>query len=309
MSDLGFTQYYKVGKKLGEGGFGSVYECTNTDSDTKYAVKIFSKEQSKSSLKEADVMLKLKHDMIPRIFDVYPMDQNNHGYIVMEKCPGYSLKLFLFGCEKVSESKAFIIMRQLFAVLSHIHSQGYAHLDIKPGNIIIDPETDSIKLIDFGFATNKVEKCTQYNGSMPYVSPEIFYQEPFDARKADVWAAGLIFYYLIAGDLPWKDIQHKPIGQAIDLIMNEPIEYPPEIFSRKARTIVEMALEKDPVRRATSWDILEVIKSYRPPKSMRPRSISMFTSVPIIRPILRKSECAMSTVASIKRAHIECKTP
>jgi len=86
-----------------------------------------------------------------------------------------------------------------------MHSQGYAHRDLKLENLLYDVELDQIKIIDFGFSLKVKEdqRIDAYCGTPHYMDPEIAKKAPYLPKAADIWAAGVILYILFIGKLPF----------------------------------------------------------------------------------------------------------
>ena len=90
------------------------------------------------------------------------------------------------------------MMKEILKGVEYLHSLGIAHRDIKPDNILISFKEDMpvVKLIDFGFATNSVVSNI-HCGTPNFIAPELFKKQPYSPIKADVWAFGVMFYYLL----------------------------------------------------------------------------------------------------------------
>ena len=87
-----------------------------------------------------------------------------------------------------------------------MHERGYAHRDLKLDNILMDPESKNLKLIDFGFSL-KVKEDTKLNihcGTPHYMDPDIAKKAPYNGHAADIWAAGVILYIILVGKLPFS---------------------------------------------------------------------------------------------------------
>jgi serine/threonine protein kinase len=122
-------------------------------------------------------------------------------YIVLELGPPRTIAdLIIEG--NISESNCKQIFRGLVEALSYVHKLGIAHRDIKPENVLVD-EKYRIKLIDFGLACQNFDKIKSSSGSLAYQAPEILKREPFDGIIADMWALGVVLYYMVYGVPPW----------------------------------------------------------------------------------------------------------
>ena len=100
--------------------------------------------------------------------------------------------------------------------MKYAHKKDVCHRDIKLENILVD-EGLNVRLIDFGFAVQKKdnEKITQICGTKSYMAPELLLKQPYEGKKIDIWALGVIFYKLIVGHLPFKGIGDKTVSEKI----------------------------------------------------------------------------------------------
>lgn len=106
-------------------------------------------------------------------------------------------------------------MSQILSALSFMHARNICHRDMKPDNIIFNPTTGQIKLIDFGFACISREKLRVFCGTPSFMSPEIVSKKDYSGDKADVWASGIILYALLTGTVPFKAQNEKDLWRKI----------------------------------------------------------------------------------------------
>jgi len=142
-------------------------------------------------------------------------------------------------------------MLQLFSALEFCHSRYIAHLDVKCENILLD-RSGTVKLIDFGMSCTLEEgspnqTCECYRGSPLYMCPEIFAKKPFNPFKADAWAAGIVYYRLVASGLfPWKS---QSMNDLIEEIHEHDISYVANGFNKDNTEIINGLLELLPEKR------------------------------------------------------------
>lgn len=108
-------------------------------------------------------------------------------------------------------------MTQLAHTLEYLHSRGIAHRDVKLENILIDKKTLGIKLIDFGFAIKATGPSARSSliGTPSYLPPEMISSKEYDPFKADVWALGILFYFLCVGYFPFRSVDDKTLQNKI----------------------------------------------------------------------------------------------
>lgn len=190
---------YKILKKLGSGGFGTVYLAEDTFLKILRALKIPHRvgSQTEKLLQESAVQTRLlDHPFIVKLLTVDIIDGNI--IMVMEYVKGTDLEKLLDEKEKLDIRTALRYFRQLLSALDFAHKNKVIHRDIRPSNILID-ENDDIKVTDFGtsrlleerqFATTKI-------GSPPYMAPEQF--EGRAILASDIYSAGCLFYEMVSG--------------------------------------------------------------------------------------------------------------
>jgi protein-serine/threonine kinase len=171
-----------------------------SDSKTRHEKRIASEFHIASSLHHSNVVHTL--DLLP----------DNHGNIsqIMEFCPAGDLFSLIFAAGKLEEVEADCFYKQLMRGVAYIHSQGLAHRDVKPENLLLT-SCGRLKISDFGNATYAAENgkggCTDgLKVSRPYAAPEVFTHksEGFDARKMDVWAGAVVYMAMRTGKMMWR---------------------------------------------------------------------------------------------------------
>jgi serine/threonine protein kinase len=160
---------------------------------------------------EYGIMQGLSHPGI--IVALELIKQKNRAYLVLEEEVGTSLKEWLYHSPQspVTMEVFYTIALQLCDILSAIHNQQIIHKDIKPDNILINPETLEVKVIDFGisarlsFESVGLANPTIIEGSLPYISPEQTgrMNRLIDFRT-DFYSLGITFYEVLAGHLPFQ---------------------------------------------------------------------------------------------------------
>jgi serine/threonine protein kinase/ABC-type Fe3+ transport system substrate-binding protein len=208
-------QRYRILKVVGKGGFGTVYQATDTRFPSQPVVAI--KETSDAQLSpqekakaiqdfknEADLLVKLNHENLPNVSNVF--DDGGKVYLVMEFIEGKTLETLLDE-RRAPLDEATVIgwALQLCSVLHYLHTrpQPIIFRDLKPANVIVTAE-GKIKLIDFGIArTFKAasSKDTTLLGSHGYAPLEQYGRGQSDARS-DIYALGATLYHLLTNEIP-----------------------------------------------------------------------------------------------------------
>lgn len=254
---------YRIEKMLGQGGFGITYLAVQIGLDRKVAVKEFfmkelcernestshvtlgtqgSKETvnrfREKFLKEARNIAKLNHPNIVRVIDIF--EENGTAYYVMEYAENGSLADKVKREGYLSEPIATRYIKQVAEALNYIHARNMNHLDIKPGNIMLNEEDNAI-LIDFGLskqydATTGSQTSTTPVGISHGYAPMEQYKEGGVGEfspETDIYALGATFFKLLTGitppsasdvyedGVPVNELQKRGVSKvAIDLICN-----------------------------------------------------------------------------------------
>jgi len=206
----GITQLgdFKLVRKLGQGGMGTVYLARQLSLDRDVALKTLTKELSKSAssvqrfLREARSMAKLKH---PNIVQVYAADsQSGFNYAALEFIDGRSMQDWMDKLRKLTVGDALHVALICADALKHAHDQGMVHRDVKPDNILVT-RTGTVKVSDFGLAKAIDEDVaiTQSGtglGTPLYMSPEQARNAKYVDLRSDVYALGCTLYYFLTGE-------------------------------------------------------------------------------------------------------------
>lgn len=190
---------YQIVRKLGSGGFGTVYLAEDTILKTLRALKVPHRLgiQSDKSLQECILQTKLlDHPNIVKLLTVDIVDSTI--LMVMEYIKGTDLEKILDERNKLDLPSALRYFKQVLSALEFAHRHMVIHRDIRPSNILINEE-DAIKITDFGTSTllNERQYATTKIGSPPYMAPEQF--EGKAVLSSDIYSAGCLFYEMVSG--------------------------------------------------------------------------------------------------------------
>ncbi|XP_048354864.1 inhibitor of nuclear factor kappa-B kinase subunit epsilon isoform X2 [Sphaerodactylus townsendi] len=207
---------------LGQGATASVYKARNKKSGELVAVKVFNNASylrpQEVQIREFEVLRKLNHHNIVKLFAVEEIESSKQKVLVMEYCSGGSLLTLLEEPENafgLSESEFLIVLRCVVSGMNHLRENGIVHRDIKPGNImrLIGEDRQSIyKLTDFGAARelDDDEKFVSVYGTEEYLHPDIYKravlkkpQQKAYGATVDLWSIGVTFYHAATGSLPF----------------------------------------------------------------------------------------------------------
>ena len=209
---------YRIVSRIGVGGMGAVYRAEHTMMRRDLAIKVLLPELSgkeefaRRFEREAESASRLDH---PNIITTTDFGRTGDGslFLAMEFLAGTSLGAAI-AAGPMPVERALAIERQILRGLDHAHAAGVVHRDLKPENIMLverDGQRDFVKILDFGIAKvtepqSGGQALTQAGvifGTPEYLSPEQALGETVDAR-ADIYAAGVILYEMLAGRRPFE---------------------------------------------------------------------------------------------------------
>ena len=214
-----FSDYYSLVNHIGSGGYGTVWSCIEKTTQLLCCVKIVPDKKCRRKTwsdrynlhvpDEVALWEPLSHPALIPLLEVFYDSDSHYWMFVMGYEEGY-MDLFNFIDKNgpVSSSTAQHIARQVVHVLHFLFASGVDHRDIKDENILYNPTTHQIKLLDFGSASPLLsadQTYTSYQGTDVYLPPEYYKTKSYQAFPAAVWTVGCLVHVLISGDCPFND--------------------------------------------------------------------------------------------------------
>ncbi len=250
---------YEILERIGTGGMAVVYKARCHRLNRLVAIKILKAELAQDDefkerfYAESQAVAMLSHTNIVNVYDVSHSD--NIDYIVMELIEGITLKQYINRKGLLNWKEALHFSIQIAMALSHAHSRGIIHRDIKPHNIMVLKD-GSIKVADFGIARLLSSQNTLTRnalGSVHYISPEQAKGGHVDART-DLYSLGVVMYEMLTNRLPFEGDSAVAIAiQHINSIPLMPRDINPDI-PVGIEEIVMHAMEADVEQRYASAD-------------------------------------------------------
>jgi eukaryotic-like serine/threonine-protein kinase len=253
---------YRLGRRLGSGGFGTVFAARDERLDRLVAVKAVQAHGPvpERAQREALAAARLDHPGIVAVFDAG--EEAGERYLVSELVRGRTLAALARDGE-LSDRDVLRVGLSLAEALAHAHARGVIHRDVKPHNVIVpdEPSAAAAKLLDFGVAhlagDEPLTRTGDVVGTLAYMAPEQAAGERVDAR-ADLYALALVLYEALAGSNPVRMPSPAATARRVGTVL------PP---LRKARRdlpedlcwALDRALAPDPEARGTLAELSEAL--------------------------------------------------
>lgn len=250
---------YELERELGKGAMGSVYLGKDPKISRVVAIKTMALSQEfeddeldevkERFFREAETAGRLNHPNIVTIFDAG--EEHDLAYIAMEYLKGADLAKFIKKDKLLPVTKVLQLIQQAADGLGYAHSFNIVHRDIKPANIMWDPETDVMKITDFGIARitdSSKTKTGMVLGTPSYMSPEQLAGKKVEGQS-DLFSLGVMMFQMVTGQLPFTG---DSMASLMFKIANE--DHPdvndlnPDL-PRCVGVIINRALEKDTEKR------------------------------------------------------------
>ncbi|KAK4480882.1 hypothetical protein RD792_011734 [Penstemon davidsonii] len=254
---------YNLGKKLGQGQFGTTFLCIEKETNKEFACKSIAKRKLTTEEDVEDVRreIQIMHHLAghPNVISIVGAYEDAVAvHVVMELCAGGELFDRIIQRGHYTEKKAAELARLIVSVVEACHSLGVMHRDLKPENFLfVDEQEDSpLRTIDFGLSVffRPGETFNDVVGSPYYVAPEVLRKHY--GVECDVWSAGVIIYILLSGVPPFWDETEQGIFEQVLRGELDFVSEPWPSISESAKDLVRKMLVRDPKKRLTAHQVL-----------------------------------------------------
>ncbi len=277
---------YEIERELGKGAMGVVYLGRDPKINRVVAIKAIPladefEEQDLAEararfFREAEMAGRLNHPAIVTVYDAG--EDGGLAYIAMEYLRGQHLSHFTDQTRLLPPKTVMLLVARVAEALHYAHRQNVVHRDIKPANIMFNPDTDELKITDFGIARLTDTSRTKTGivlGTPSFMSPEQLEGRPLDGRS-DQFALGVSLYQLLCGQLPFRAESMPRLMQKIATEPHASVRLVRPELAECIDGIIDRALSKDAdLRYATCAEMGQALRdcagAQEPSRSAEPK--------------------------------------
>lgn len=272
------AERYEIVRRIGEGGMGAVYEARHSIIGKRVAIKVLlekfleNEELIARLLQEARLASSIGHQNIVDVTD-FGTTRDGRAFVVMEFLDGEPLSELIMRDAPLPVERSLAIVKQIASALGAAHAKGIVHRDVKPENVYLvrRGDADFVKVVDFGVSKavhthdengpewQRLTRTGAVLGTPLFMSPEQASGHEDIDQRADIWAAALILYECLTGELPYRGTNYLGV---VSQILNKDAQ-PPSVLRPElgipiaVDRLVMHGLEKDRSRRYQAMEAME----------------------------------------------------
>ncbi|XP_059846790.1 serine/threonine-protein kinase NIM1-like [Hypanus sabinus] len=249
--------FYQLRGQIGIGNFSKVKLGIHCLTKERVAIKIMDKKHITHKrqdlfINEVLCMEQLHHPNIIRLYEV--LETQTRLYLVLEYAEGGDLFTKICTQGRLSEHESKFIFIQIVSAVKHMHENNVVHRDLKAENVFYSA-TNHMKVGDFGFSILRPvnEPLNMCCGSPPYAAPELFREKGYFGIHVDIWALGILLYFMVTATLPFRADTVKKLKKCI-LLGSYAV---PPYVSDPCKKLIHGILQPIPTNRYTIANILD----------------------------------------------------
>ncbi|MFC5723863.1 serine/threonine-protein kinase [Streptomyces gamaensis] len=263
---------YRLDRRIGRGGMGTVWRATDELLSREVAVKELhmgegtlpglcaadTRSERARMLREARAAALIKHPNVVVLHDI--VEQDGRPWIVMELVDGRALSVVLAADGPLAAPEAARIALALLSALRAAHARGVLHRDIKPPNVLLESATGRVVLTDFGIAqvtgATTITETGAFVGSPEYTAPERI-SGGRTGPACDLWSLGVLLCAALSGHTPFR---RDSLGGTLNAVVQEELRLPAE--AQPLLPVVRGLLERDPAHRMGADEAERLLRTY-----------------------------------------------
>jgi serine/threonine protein kinase len=287
---------YRIERQLGSGGMGVVLEATHLQLNQPVALKFLVESglehgiATERFLREARATFRLRSEHTVRVMDVGTLP-TGEPFMVMEKLDGKDFKQLLADRGPLPVGEASLYMMQVCNALQEAHALGIIHRDLKARNLYVTTRVDGtpcVKVLDFGISKMKQDQDAapltvpdMGMGSPRYMAPEQWTNASTVDARADIYAAGAVFYELLTGQYPLAGLQLAEVIKRIRAgAVPSPKDIRPDLSDAICRVVMRALRPRPEERFPTAQHFAEAIREAQQPEAAKKPKPMMSMTVP-----------------------------
>jgi len=251
---------------VGTGAYSTIWKAVwKKDPQLPLVAKISKKNARRTKKNYFGALAVLTSLVHPNLIKLYTYKETSSWYyLFLEHHPRPTetlTEMMIKG--SITDQLILTMFVQIAAVVSYLHQNGWGHRDLKPCNILFNPVTQTVTVLDLGFAMPTHKLCDDFTGSPLYVAPEVLEFKKYDINQSDCWSLGVVLYQLLfKGKYPFVAEDLETLAH---VVITQELSFPKELETTKLRdslkSLSAKLLQKNPPERMSASELYESLKA------------------------------------------------